>query len=50
MTRRTYEADAKDIQTADDLYDLVHDKGEGWRAYSSEATLRKRRHKKRLTN
>ena len=50
MTRRTYEADAKDIQTADNLYDIVHDKCEGWRAYSSKATRRQRRHKKRLTN
>ena len=32
MTRRTYEADAEYIETADDLDDLVHDKREVWRA------------------
>ena len=37
MTRRTYEADAEHIETADDLDDLVHDKREGWRANSSKA-------------
>ena len=36
MTRRTYEADAEHIETADDLDDLVHDKREGWRANSSK--------------
>ena len=30
MTRRTYEADAEQIETADDLDDLVQDKREGW--------------------
>ena len=50
MTRRTYEADAEQIETADDLDDLVHDKREGWRANSSKARRRQRRYKKRLTN
>ena len=50
MTRRTYEADAERIETADDLDDLVHDKREGWRANSSNAMRRQRRYKKRLTN
>ena len=50
MTRRTYEADAEHIETADDLDDLVHDKREGWRANSSKARRRQRRYKKRLTN
>ena len=50
MTRRTYEADAERIETADDLDDLVHDKREGWRANSSKARRRQRRDKKRLTN
>ena len=36
MTRRTYEADANQIETADDLDDLVQDKREGWRASSSK--------------
>ena len=50
MTRRTYEADAERIETADDLDDLVHDKREGWRANSSNAMRRQRRYKKLLTN
>jgi hypothetical protein len=50
MTRRTYEADAERIETADDLDDLVHDKREGWRANSNKARRRQRRYKKRLTN
>ena len=50
MTRRTYEADAEHIETADDLDDFVQDKREGWRASSSKARRRQRRYKKRLTN
>ena len=50
MTRRTYEADAEQIETADDLDDLVQDKREGWRANSSKARRRQRRYKKRLIN
>ena len=50
MTRRTYEADAEHIETADDLDDLVQDKREGWRANSSKARRRQRRYKKQLTN
>ena len=50
MTRRTYEADAEHIETADDLDDLVQDKPEGWRANSGKARRRQRRYKKRLTN
>ena len=50
MTRRTYEADANHIETADDLDDLVQDKREGWRASSSKARRRQRMYKKRSTN
>ena len=50
MARRTYEADAEYIETADDLDDLVQDKREGWRANSSKARRRQRRYKKRLTH
>ena len=50
MTRRTYDADAERIETADDLDVLVHYKREGWRANSSKARRRQRRYKKRLTN
>ena len=46
IARRTYEADAEHIETADDL---VQDKREGWRANSSKARRRQRRYKKRLT-
>ena len=49
MTRRTYEADAEHIETAEDLDDLVHDKREGWRANSSKARRRQRRYKNRMT-
>ena len=50
MTRRTYEADANHIETADDLDHLVQDKREGWRASLGKVRLRQRRYKKRLTN
>ena len=50
MTRRTYEADAEHIETADDLDDLVQDKREGWRANSCKAGRRQRLYKERLTN
>ena len=50
ITRRTYEADAEHIETADDLDDLVQDKREGWRANSSKARRRQRCYKNRLTN
>ena len=50
MARRTYEADAEYIETADDLDDLVQDKRESWRANSSKARRRQRRYKKRLTH
>ena len=50
MTCLTYEADANDIETADDLDHLVQDKREGWRASSSKARRRQRRYKKRLSN
>ena len=50
MTLRTYEADANNIETADDLDDLVQDKREGRRANYSKARRRQRRNKERLTN
>ena len=43
VSRRTYEADAEQIETADDLDDLVQDKREGWRAKSNKARHRQRR-------
>ena len=49
MTRRTYEADGEQVQTADDLEELVHDKRQGWRANPAKARRRQCRYKKRLT-
>ena len=50
MTRRTYERDGKDIESASDVDDLVSDKRAGWRANAAKARRRQRRYKKRLTN
>ena len=50
MARRTREADAELIETADDLEELVQDKRESWRANASKARRRQRRYKNRLTN
>ena len=50
MVRRTYETDAKKIESVDDIYELVADKCESWRATSDKARRRQRRYKKRLTN
>ena len=49
MPRRTYEADGRRIEVADDLDDLVSDKREGWRATPAKARRRQRRYGKRLT-
>ena len=50
MVRRTYETDAKKIESVDDIDELVADKCESWRATSDKAKRRQRRYKKRLTN
>ena len=50
MTRRSYEADAKRIEPANDLIDLFPYNRESWRADSSKAKRRQRRYKKHLTN
>ena len=49
MARRTYEGDAKHIEAADDLDELVKDKRAGWRANPAKARRRQRRYKNRLT-
>ena len=49
MPRRTYEADGRRVEVADDLDDLVSDKREGWRATPAKARRRQRRYGKRLT-
>jgi hypothetical protein len=50
MTRRTYEADSRQVESADDLDWLVHDKRAGWRATPAKARRRQRRYGKRLTS
>ena len=50
MARRTYESDGLNVETADDVDELVVDKREGWRANKATARRRQRRYKKRLTN
>ena len=50
MVRRTYETDAKKIESVDDIDELVADKCESWRATPDKARRRQRRYKKRLTN
>jgi hypothetical protein len=49
MPRRTYEADGRHIEVADDLDALVSDKREGWRATPAKTRRRQRRYGKRLT-
>ena len=50
MPRRTYEADGRRVEVAEDLDELVSDKREGWRATPAKARRRQRRYGKRLTN
>ena len=50
MARRTYESDGLNVETADDVDELVSDKRHGWRANAAKARRRHRRYKKRLTN
>ena len=49
MPRRTYEADGRRVEVAEDLDELVSDKREGWRATPAKARRRQRRYSKRLT-
>ncbi len=49
MARRTYESDGLNVETADDIDELVADKRQGWRANAAKARRRQRRYKKRLT-
>ena len=50
MSKRTYENNARLIDSAEDLEFLVKDKRETWRASPSKAIRRQRRYKNRLTN
>jgi len=49
MPRRTSPKDARLIEEAEDLEDLVQDKRAGWRADPAKARRRQRRYKKLLT-
>ncbi|MEM1301733.1 MAG: hypothetical protein AAGH17_04050 [Pseudomonadota bacterium] len=49
MPKRTSPKDARFVETADDLDDVVTDKRAGWRANPAKARRRQRRYKKKLT-
>lgn len=49
MPKRTSPRDARKVEVAEDIDDVVTDKREGWRANSAKARRRQRRYKKRLT-
>ncbi len=49
MPKRTDPRDAADINQADDLQHIVHDKREGWRANPAKARRRQRRYTGLLT-
>ena len=40
MARRTYESDDLNVETADDVDELVADKRQGWRANAAKARRR----------
>ena len=48
--KRTYEKNAFQVETAEDLETLVSDKRLGWRASPSKARRRQRRYKNRIIN
>lgn len=50
MPKRTSLYDAKWVETADDLDDVVQDKREGWRATAAKVRRRQRRYTKRVTD
>ncbi|MEM1022894.1 MAG: hypothetical protein AAGD10_14850 [Myxococcota bacterium] len=50
MPRRTRTDDASQIDRADDLEKLVHDKRSGWRANAAKGRRRNRRYQRRLTD
>ncbi|MEL6609722.1 MAG: hypothetical protein AAFO93_12500 [Pseudomonadota bacterium] len=50
MPRRTSPKDARRVETADDLDEVVSDKRAGWRANPAKARRRQRRYKKKLTD
>lgn len=50
MPKRTSPKDARRVEVADDLDDIVTDKREGWRATAAKARRRQRRYAKQLTH
>ena len=50
MTKRTSIKDAKRIDNASDIEDVVSDKRQGWRANAATTRRRQRRYKKRLVD
>jgi hypothetical protein len=50
MPKRTSLKDAKRIDNASDIEDVVADKRQGWRANAATARRRQRRYKKRLVD
>ena len=50
MTKRTSIKDAKRIDNASDIEEVVSDKRQGWRANAATARRRQRRYKKRLVD
>jgi hypothetical protein len=50
MPKRTSLKDAKRIENASDIEDIVSDKRQGWRANAATARRRQRRYKKRLVD
>lgn len=49
MPRRTSLRDAKHVERADDVEDVVQDKREGWRATAAKARRRQRRYSNSMT-
>lgn len=50
MPKRTSLKDAKRIDDASDIEDVVSDKRQGWRANAATARRRQRRYKKRIVS
>ncbi|KIC48789.1 hypothetical protein [Tateyamaria sp. ANG-S1] len=50
MPKRTSPKDARRVEVADDLDEIVTDKREGWRATAAKARRRQRRYAKQLTH
>lgn len=42
MKRRTYESDGLNVETADDVDELVADKRQGWRTNAAKARRQRR--------